>query len=51
MRNRVKDTAETPGVWITPEEGAMATGGVRGNVLGQDSSESSVETLLRAHLS
>jgi len=24
MRNRVKDTAETPGVWITPEVGAAA---------------------------
>jgi len=27
MRNGVKDTARIPGVWITPEEGAMANWG------------------------
>jgi len=27
IRNGVKDTAKTPGVWITPEEGAMANRG------------------------
>ena len=51
MRNGIKDTAETPGVWITPEEGSTATGGVRGQVLGRDSPESLVETPQGAHLS
>jgi len=49
MRNGVKDTAETLGVWITPEEGAMANrgherAGVRMRLsreLGQDSPGSS----------
>jgi len=40
MRNGVKDTADTPGVWITPVKGATATRDVRGEVLGRDSSES-----------
>ena len=50
-KNGVKSYDRQSVIRINSGEGAMATGDVRGKVLGRDFPESPVETLLRACLS
>ena len=50
IRNGVKDTAETPGIWITLESGATANRGSERKELGRNSPGNSVEALQRARL-